>query len=35
LRDLALVGLVDEAWVARIPAVLEERLQGILDDPEG
>jgi hypothetical protein len=35
LRDLASVGLVDGAWVARFPAVLGERLQGILDDPEG
>jgi hypothetical protein len=35
LRDLASVGLVDEAWVARFPAVLAERLQVILDDPEG
>lgn len=35
LRDLASVGLVDGAWVARFPGVLAERLQGILDDPEG
>jgi hypothetical protein len=35
LRDLASVGLVDEAWVARFPALLGERLQLILDDPEG
>jgi hypothetical protein len=35
LRDLTSVGLVDEAWVARFPEVLAERLQGILEDPEG
>jgi hypothetical protein len=35
VRDLASVGLVDEGWVGRFPNVLAERLQGILDDPEG
>ena len=35
LRDLASVGLVDESWPARFPKVLGERLQMILDDPEG
>ena len=35
LRDLASVGLVDEGWVARFPDLLAERLQLILDDPEG
>jgi hypothetical protein len=35
LRDLASVGLVDEAWLARFPEVLAERLQLILDDPVG
>lgn len=35
LRDLASVGLVDEAWVGRFPEVLGERLLGILEDPEG
>jgi hypothetical protein len=35
LRDLAGVGLVDESWLPRFPAVLAERLRAILDDPEG
>jgi hypothetical protein len=35
LRDLASVGLVDERWPARFPPTLGERLQAILDDPEG
>jgi hypothetical protein len=35
LRDLLSVGLVDESWPARFPEALAERLQLILDDPEG
>lgn len=35
LRDLASVGLVDESWLARFAGALRERLQVILDDPEG
>jgi len=35
LRDLASVGLVDETWPERFPAVLAERLRLILADPEG
>lgn len=35
LRDLAAVGLVDESWPTRFPLRLGERLQVILDDPEG
>jgi sugar phosphate isomerase/epimerase len=35
LRDLASVGLVDGTWPERFPATLGERLQVILDDPEG
>lgn len=35
LRDLLSVGLLDESWPARFPGVLAERLQMILDDPEG
>ena len=35
LRDLASVGLLDEKWPARFSPMLEERLQAILDDPEG
>ena len=35
LRDLIDVGLVDETWCARYPPVLAQRLQGILETPEG
>lgn len=35
LRDLAAVGLLDGKWPARFPPVLGERLQAILNDPEG
>ena len=35
LRDLASVGLIDGEWPARFPTALGERLQQILDDPEG
>ncbi len=35
LRDLIQVGLVDAAWPARLPAALGERLQQLLDNPNG
>jgi hypothetical protein len=35
LRDLIEVGLIDESWVKRFPAVLGERLRTILDNPNG
>lgn len=35
LRDLISVGLVDDSWSAKFPDALAERLQTILDDPEG
>ncbi len=35
LRDLIGVGLVDQGWTARLPGVLGERLQRLLDTPEG
>jgi len=35
LRDLMDVGLVDESWLERVPAVLRTRLQELLDNPEG
>ena len=35
LRDLADVGLIDETWPARYPAVLADRLQHVLDTPDG
>jgi len=35
LLDLIQVGLVDESWVEKFPAVLAARLQELLTDPEG
>jgi hypothetical protein len=35
LRDFIEVGLVDATWPAKLPAPLGERLQSILDRPEG
>lgn len=35
LRDLIDVGLVDQAWTARLPQPLSQRLQSLLDNPEG
>ena len=35
LRDLIEVGLVDASWPTRLPAELGQRLQQLLDDPEG
>jgi hypothetical protein len=30
-RDLVGVGLIDRSWLDKLPAVLADRLQGILD----
>jgi hypothetical protein len=35
LRDLIEVGLIDATWLNRVPAVLAERLQGLLETPNG
>ncbi len=35
LRDLIELGLIDATWVARFPAELGERLQMLIDTPEG
>lgn len=35
LRDMIDAGLVGETWTARFPPELAERLQAILDDPDG
>jgi hypothetical protein len=35
LRDLMDVGLVDESWLEKIPAILRPRLRELLDSPEG
>lgn len=34
IRDLVGVGLIDPSWLAKLPPVLAERLQGILDTPD-
>lgn len=35
LIDLLDVGLIDASWVSRYPPELAERLQGLIDDPDG
>ncbi|MBI4864169.1 MAG: nucleotidyltransferase family protein [Candidatus Riflebacteria bacterium] len=35
LRDMIDVGLVDPSWLDRLPAVLAERLQLLLETPDG
>lgn len=35
LLDLIELGLVDQSWTDRFPAVLAERLQELLDNPDG
>jgi hypothetical protein len=35
LRDMLDVGLIDDSWVQRLPSELAERLQSLIDTPEG
>jgi hypothetical protein len=35
LRDMIQIGLIDTNWTSRFPAQLAQRLQAILDDPDG
>jgi hypothetical protein len=35
VRDLIDVGLIDQSWTAKLPPPLDERLQALLDTPEG
>ena len=35
LRDLLGVGLIDESWLARLPADLAARLKQLIDSPDG
>jgi hypothetical protein len=35
LRDMIQIGLIDTNWTSRFPAPLAQRLQAILDDPDG
>jgi hypothetical protein len=35
VRDLINVGLINRSWLAKLPPLLAERLQAILDTPDG
>ncbi len=35
IRDLIGIGLIDESWPGRLAPALADRLQSILDDPDG
>jgi hypothetical protein len=35
IRDMIEVGLVDQSWLKKVPAELKDRLQRILDTPDG
>ena len=35
LRDMMEIGMLDASWLDRVPASLQDRLQALLDDPEG
>ena len=35
LRDMMEIGMLDENWLTRVPSSLRDRLQALLNDPEG
>lgn len=35
LQDLISINLIDQAWPARFSPPLKERLQALIDDPDG
>ena len=35
LRDMMEIGMLDESWLTRVPISLLDRLQALLDDPDG
>jgi hypothetical protein len=35
LRDMISLGMIDASWLERLPAVFQDRLQALLDDPDG
>jgi hypothetical protein len=35
VRDMIGVGLIDESWLSKIPDAMQDRLQELLDDPDG
>jgi hypothetical protein len=35
LLDMLEIGQIDESWLQRVPASLRDRLQALLDDPDG
>ncbi|MFM7926521.1 MAG: hypothetical protein ACKO9Q_02315, partial [Pirellula sp.] len=35
VRDMISLGLIDQTWVEKYSPILAQRLQALLDDPEG
>jgi hypothetical protein len=35
LLDMIEIGMLDESWITRVPSSLRDRLQALLDDPDG
>jgi hypothetical protein len=35
VRDMISIGIIDETWVPRFSPVLQQRLQDLIDDPDG
>jgi hypothetical protein len=35
LRDMMEIGQLDASWLPRVPPALRQRLQDLLDDPDG
>jgi hypothetical protein len=35
LREMMEIGILDESWLPRGPVSLRERIQALLDDPDG
>jgi hypothetical protein len=35
LIDMISLGMIDESWLSRFPAILSARLKELLDDPNG
>ncbi len=35
IQDMISIGIIDESWLDRLPPSLQNRLQELLDDPDG
>jgi hypothetical protein len=35
ILDMISVGLIDDSWLSRLPGPLRDRLQELLDNPDG